>query len=114
MSSTSHKGLPAFRILFSFRAGLFDRVAGRGHKSLFQGRHATVGRVTALQFVRSLQRQYPAVHHDADAVAELLGLAHVVGAEQDRGVVRLLYPLDEDLDVLLATWVEARRRLVEE
>ena len=49
-------------------------------------------RVAALEPVGLFEGQDLPVHHDADAVAELLGLAHVVGAEQDRGVVRVTYP----------------------
>src|SRR5918994_1242431 len=75
-------------ILVSFRTGLLDGVASGGHKRL--------------------------LHRDADAVAELLGLTHVVGAEQDRGVVGVAYLADKLLHVLLAPGVEAGRRLVEE
>src|SRR5215211_7090037 len=115
--SVSHRGLRVFLIsnlLFLFGRSLLDGVAGRGHESLLQGRDAAVSRVAALELLGLFERQNFAVHHDADAVAELLGLAHVVGTEEDRGVVLLADAPDERLHVPLAPRVEPRSRLVEE
>src|SRR3712207_4241221 len=113
--SDSHKGLrvPLISLLL-LRAGLFDGVTGRGHERLLQRRYPPVRRVALLELLRLLEGQDLAVHHNTDSIAELLCLAHVVGAQQDRRVVLLLYTLDKDLHVLLAARVEAGRRLVEE
>src|SRR5215216_1797805 len=100
--------------LSSFRTGLFDGVARRGHKRLLHRGHPSVRGVAALELFGLFEGQYLPVHHDADAVAEFLGLTHVVGAEQYRGVVGVAYAADERLHVLLAPGVESRSRLVEE
>src|SRR5215208_6166077 len=101
-------------ILVSFRAGLFDGVARGGHERLLHGWHPPVRGVATFELFWPFEGQYLPVHHDADADTELLGLAHVGGAEQDRGVVGVAYPSDKLLHVLLAPGVEAGRRLVEE
>src|SRR5689334_21645719 len=50
---------------------------------------------------------------DRDAIAEPLGLVHIVGREQDRAA-RGLELLDEVPDLAARLWIEPRRRLVEE
>src|SRR3712207_1713232 len=76
-------------LLFLLDRGLFRRVAGGGHERLLEGRRMVVAPVgvAAFQLLGAVEGYDPAVHHDADPVAQLLGLAHVVGAQQDRGIV---------------------------
>ena len=61
----------------------------------------------------ALRDDAPAVD-DGDAVAERLGLVHVVRGQQDGGVVRIAQLADEDLHVLLGARIEAGGRLVEQ
>jgi hypothetical protein len=64
--------------------------------------------------VRRLEHEEPAPVEDADALGQLLGLGQVVGAEQNRRVVRLAHLLDELLHLELRARVEPGRRLVEQ
>ena len=51
--------------------------------------------------------------HDDEAIAELLGLVHVVGRQDERRA-SLLEPVEAVPDEVACLWVEASRRLVEE
>ena len=70
--------------------------------------------VAALEIVGRLEREQLSAVEDADALGERLGLVEVVGAEQDRRVVRRPDLADELLHLELRARVEARRRLVEQ
>ena len=72
-----------------------------------------VGADRALERLGRVEREDPAVVHDRHALAELVGLLHVVGGEQDR--LPLAVELAEDLPQRQATLrVKAGGRLVEE
>ncbi len=72
-----------------------------------------VGADRALERLGRVEREDPAVVHDRDAIAELVGLLHVVGGEQDR--LTLAVELAEDLPQREATLrIEAGGGLVEE
>ena len=61
---------------------------------------------------RALGGEAALVHHD-EAVAELLGLVHVVGGDDQRHPV-LLEPVEAIPQQVAGLRVEARRRLVED
>ena len=64
------------------------------------------------QLLRSAQRDDAAVIHDGDAVAQALGLIHVVRGEND-GAARLLELVDQVPQMAARLGIEAGGRLVE-
>src|SRR5215211_9541146 len=102
----------SFAIAFFLVVGafLFERAPGRREERVLEG----LGLVALLELVGWRERDQLAAVEDALTLRQDLRLAHVMGAEQDRRIVRLPDLSDGVLHLELRAGVEARRRLVEE
>mmetsp|Transcript_8775 Transcript_8775/g.25052 ORF Transcript_8775/g.25052 Transcript_8775/m.25052 type:complete len:366 (-) Transcript_8775:5468-6565(-) len=69
-------------------------------------------RVALLEVLRRPDAAHGALDHDADAVAEEVGLAHRVRRQDDSAALHR--HLDEVPEIPLRSWIQARRRLVQQ
>src|SRR3954453_6827263 len=95
---------------------VLDRATGQDHEHVLEvdvlERLAVGDRLP--QLGRRALSDEASSHDEGDAIAQRLGLSHVMRREEDRGVVIALHLADEGLNVALATRVEPRCGLVEQ